>query len=68
MMVYCFLLFRKVVTVCIKECRLETFLPSSNAARVISNDASQSTTRASATHKSVTASWLSVFRVRCAAV
>jgi len=51
------------VTVCIEECRLETFLRARNDANDGDSASSGLDDHAVASHKSTIASWLSVFKV-----
>jgi len=55
--------FRKLVTVCVEECRLETLLKASNVGDV--GDENQSSRHAVSSHKSAVASWLVLFKVNC---
>ena len=57
------LLVRKLVTVCIEECRLETYLQARNDAGDSASASSQLHRLTAASHKSAIASWLSVFKV-----
>ena len=56
------------MTVCVEECRLETFLQARNDANDGDSASSRLDRHAIASHKSAIASWLSVFKVNIKAV
>jgi len=56
------------VTVCVEECRLETFVQARNDANDGDSASSRLDRHAITSHKSAIASWLSVFKVNINAV